>query len=310
MSTSQVAGQENPGANKQKVLLIIIGLLALTLLVVLFLFYQNYQVKNKELQSNQQELKETYNKLESISNELDLKIEEIQKLGGDVEELRLIRETLEMEKEQLQDQSNLAKKQYAQIRNRVEGYRELLVKKDQEIAALQRQNEVLYSENTELKEEQRELSKTLLAVETDKKTLVEKVKQASQLEAENIQVVGLNSKGKGKERDRYRNSQLAQLQVRFNIAKNEVAPIEGKDIIIRVLEPDGSVVFDVARGSGTFMHEGKEMYYTSKQNILFDNSGQQLSFLYEKGSDYSEGRHTVEIYADDYQIGKANFEVR
>ena len=310
MSTSQVAGQESPGANKQKVLLIIIGLLALTLLVVLFLFYQNYQVKNKELQSNQQELKETYNKLESISNELDLKIEEIQKLGGDVEELRLIRETLEMEKEQLQDQSNLAKKQYAQIRNRVEGYRELLVKKDKEIAALQRQNEVLYSENTELKEEQRVLNKTLLAVESDKENLAQKVKQASQLEAENIQVVGLNSRGKGKERDRYRNSQLAQLQVKFNIAKNEVAPIEGKDIIIRVLEPDGSVVFDVARGSGTFMHNGKELYYTSKQNILFDNSGQQLSFLYEKGSEYNEGRHTVEIYADDYQIGEANFEVR
>lgn len=310
MSTSQVAGQENPGANKQKVLLIIIGLLALTLLVVLFLFYQNHQVKNKELQSNQQELKETYNKLESISNELDLKIEEIQKLGGDVEELRLIRETLEMEKEQLQDQSNLAKKQYAQIRNRVEGYRELLVKKDEEIAALQRQNEVLYSENTELKEEQRVLNKTLLAVESDKENLAQKVKQASQLEAENIQVVGLNSRGKGKERDRYRNSQLAQLQVKFNIAKNEVAPIEGKDIIIRVLEPDGNVVFDVARGSGTFMHDGKELYYTSKQNILFDNSGQQLSFLYEKGSDYNEGRHTVEIYADDYQIGETNFEVR
>ncbi len=310
MSTSQVAGQENPGANKQKVLLIIIGLLALTLLVVLFLFYQNYQVKSKELQSNQQELKETYNKLESISNELDLKIEEIQKLGGDVEELRLIRETLEMEKEQLQDQSNLAKKQYAQIRNRVEGYRELLVKKDKEIAVLQRQNEVLYSENTELKEEQRVLNKTLLAVESDKENLAQKVKQASQLEAENIQVVGLNSRGKGKERDRYRNSQLAQLQVKFNIAKNEVAPIEGKDIIIRVLEPDGNVVFDVARGSGTFMHNGKELYYTSKQNILFDNSGQQLSFLYEKGSEYNEGRHTVEIYADDYQIGEANFEVR
>ncbi len=310
MSTSQVAGQENPGANKQKVLLIIIGLLALTLLVVLFLFYQNYQVKNEELQSNQQELKETYNKLESISNELDLKIEEIQKLGGDVEELRLIRETLEMEKEQLQDQGNLAKKQYAQIRNRVEGYRELLVKKDKEIAALQRQNEVLYSENTELKEEQKVLNKTLLAVESDKENLAQKVKQASQLEAENIQVIGLNSKGKGKERDRYRNSQLAQLQVNFNIAKNEVAPIEGKDIIIRVLEPDGNVVFNVARGSGTFMHDGKELYYTSKQNILFDNTGQQLSFLYEKGSAYNEGRHTVEIYADDYQIGKTNFEVR
>ena len=310
MATPQVESQDRPEANKTKPLLIIIGLLTLTILVVLFLFYQNNQASNRELQSNKQELNETYNKLESISNELDLKIEEIQKLGGDVEELRLIRETLEMEKEQLQNQNTLAQKQYTKIRNRVEGYRELLVSKDAEISELKRLNEVLYSENTELKEEQKTLNKTLSEIQLDKQTLAKKVAQASQLEAENIKVIGLNSKGKGKERDRYRNSQLAQLQVKFNLAKNEVAPIGGKDIMIRVIEPDGNVVFDVARGSGTFMHDGKEMYYTAKQNILFDNSGQALSFLYEKGSEYNEGRHTVEIYADDYVIGTTSFEVR
>ena len=310
MSTSQVENQDRPDTNKTKPLLIIIGLLSLTILVILFLFYQNNQASTRELQSNKQELSETYNKLESISNELDLKIEEIQKLGGDVEELRLIRETLEMEKEQLQNQSNLAQKQYTQIRNRVEGYRELLVSKDAEIGELKRLNEVLYSENNELKEEKKTLNKTLSEIQLDKQTLAKKVAQASQLEAENIQVIGLNSRGNGKERDRYRNSQLAQLQVKFNLAKNEVAPIEGKDIIVRVIEPDGNVVFDVARGSGTFMHDGKEMYYTAKQNILFDNSGQALSFVYEKGSEYNEGRHTVEIYADDYVIGTTSFEVR
>ncbi len=310
MATSQVESQDQSGANKTRLLLVIIGLLTLTILVILFLFYQNNQASTRELQSNKQELSETYNKLESISNELDLKIEEIQKLGGDVEELRLIRETLEMEKEQLQNQNELAQKQYTQIRNRVEGYRELLVRKDKEIGELKRLNEVLYSENTELKEEKKTLNKTLSEIQLDKQTLAKKVAQASQLEAENIQVIGLNSRGNGKERDRYRNSQLAQLQVTFTIAQNEVAPIEGKDIIVRVIEPDGNVVFDVARGSGTFMHDGKEMYYTAKQNILFDNSGQELSFLYEKGSEYNEGRHSVEIYADDYIIGTTSFEVR
>lgn len=310
MATSQVESQDQSGANKTRLLLVIIGLLTLTILVILFLFYQNNQASTRELQSNKQELSETYNKLESISNELDLKIEEIQKLGGDVEELRLIRETLEMEKEQLQNQNELAQKQYTQIRNRVEGYRELLVRKDKEIGELKRLNEVLYSENTELKEEKKTLNKTLSEIQLDKQTLAKKVAQASQLEAENIQVIGLNSRGNGKERDRYRNSQLAQLQVTFTIAQNEVAPIEGKDIIVRVIEPDGNVVFDVARGSGTFMHDGKEMYYTAKQNILFDNSGQELSFLYEKGSEYNEGQHSVEIYADDYIIGTTSFEVR
>ncbi|MGD1893795.1 MAG: chromosome segregation protein SMC [Cyclobacteriaceae bacterium] len=300
----------NSGSNKRKTLLIVIGLLVLTNLVVLFLFYQNNQNKTTELQSSKAELQETYAKLESISNELDLKIQEIQKLGGDVEELRLIRETLEQEKEQLENDQVLAQKRYNQIRNRVEGYRELLLKKDDEIAELQRQNELLYTENTELKEEQQQLNKTITQIESEKGQLADKVAVASQLEAENIKVIGLNSRGKGKERDRYRSNQLEQVQVSFNIAKNDVAPVEGKDIYVRIVEPDGSVIFDVAKGSGTFMHNGEEVFYTMKKDILFDNTGQALSFVYEKGSDYIEGRHKVEIYADDYIIGTTNFEVR
>ncbi len=296
--------------NNPKVLYIIIGVLVLTNLVTLFLFYQSSQKSDTELQSNQQELKETYNKLESISNELDLKIEEIQKLGGDVEELRMIRENLEQEKEQLTSQGKIAQTRYNQIKNRVEGYRELLLKKDEEIQELKKLNEALYTENTELKEDQRQLNKTLSNVQTDKQQLAQKVQQASKLKAENIQVAGVNSKGKVKARDRYRNNQIDDMQLSFNLAKNDVAPIEGKQIYIRVLEPDGNVIFDVAKGSGTFMYEGKEMYYTMKKDILFDNTGQQVSFLYDKGSDYVEGRQTVEIYANDYVIGKTSFEIR
>ncbi len=298
------------GSNKRKILLIIVGLLVLTNLVVLFLFYQNNQKKATELQTSQTELQETYAKLESISNELDLKIQEIQKLGGDVEELRLIRETLEQEKEQLQNDQVLAQKRYNQINNRVEGYRELLINKDKEIAKLQEENKVLFAENTELKVEKQELNKTITQINSDNNQLAEKVAVASQLEAENIKVIGLNSRGKGKERDRYRSSQLEQVQVTFNLAKNEVAEVKGRDIFIRIVEPNGNVIFDVAKGSGTFMLGNEEIFYTLKKDILFDNTGQALSFIYEKGSDYTEGRHQVEIYADDYVIGTANFEVR
>lgn len=310
MSTNQTEKMEENKLSNKKILSIVIGILLLANIVTLFLFYQNNQENETELQSSKQELNETYNKLESISNELDLKIEEIQKLGGDVEELRLIRETLEQEKEQLQNDQQLAQKRFNQINNRVEGYRELLLRKDEEIAEMKKLNDALYSENTELKEEQRKLNKTLTEVQSDKQVLAQKVEQASRLKAENVKVVGMNSNGKAKERDRYRNNQIDKMQLSFNLAKNEVAPVEGKDLFIRVLEPDGSVIFDVAKGSGTFMHEGKEMFYTMKKEILYDNTGQQVSFLYDKESDYVEGRHTVEIYADDYIIGKTNFEIR
>lgn len=307
MSTNQTEQQRS---KNRTILITVIGLLLLVNVVTLFLYYQNNQEMGTELQSSKEELEETYNKLESMSNELNLKIEELQKLGEDVEELRLIRETLEQEKEQLQNEGQLAQKRYDQIRNRVEGYRELLIKKDAEIAELKQLNEALYAENTELKEDQRVLNKAISEVKTNNEQLSEKVEVASRLKAENISVMGVNGRGNAKERDRYRNNQIEQLQLKFNLAKNDVAPVEGKDIMVRVIGPDGNVIFDVAKGAGTFMKDGKEVFFTQKQEILFDNTQQELTFLYEKGSDYAEGRHTIEIYTDDYIIGRTNFEIR
>lgn len=307
MSTNQ---SEQQKAKKRTILISVIGVLFLVNVVTLFLYYQNNQEMETELQSSQEELEETYNKLESISNELNLKIEELQKLGEDVEELRLIRETLEQEKEQLQNDQRLAQRRYEQIRNRVEGYRELLLKKDEEIAELKELNEALYAENTELKEDQRVLTRTLSEVKNNNEELSDKVEVASRLEAENITLMGINQRGNARERDRYRNNQIQKLQLSFNLAKNDVAPLEVKDIMVRIVDPEGNVIFDVARGSGTFMKDGKEMFYTQKQEILFDNTQQELTFQYEKGSDYAEGRHTVEIYAEDYIIGSTNFEIR
>jgi cell division protein ZapB len=103
---------------------------------------------------------------------------------------------------------------------------------------------------------------------------------------------------------------VGQLKVEFSIAENDVAPIEGKKIMIRIVDQDGQVIFDVARGSGTFIYNGKEEFYTASQDILFDNSGQKLTYLYDKGSDYASGTYDLEVYTDNYLMGKGQFAVK
>jgi cell division protein ZapB len=80
--------------------------------------------------------------------------------------------------------------------------------------------------------------------------------------------------------------------------------------MIRVIDENGQVLFDVSRGSGTFLFNGKEEFYTAAQEILFDNTRQQLTFLYDKGSEYAEGNYVLEIYTDDYLIGRGDFTVK
>ena len=58
---------------------------------------------------------------------------------------------------------------------------------------------------------------------------------ASQLKVENFRIVALNDRGKERTSP-FKSRQVEQLKVEFNIAENNVAPIEGKKIMIHEVE--------------------------------------------------------------------------
>ncbi len=288
---------------------IFIALLLVIILVQSVKIYLDYQEKvevKEQLATTEEDLASTMQKLTDIQTELNQKITEIEKLGGDVKELQKAKAEVELE---LKRSNKRSAKAMQELKDRVEGYQELLKLKDQEIEKLKNVNTQLFSENKNLKTKQNKLSDSIVNLSKNKDELATKVAIASQLKAENIVIKGLNSKGK--ERDSpFKNRQFQKLKVDFNLAENKVAPIEGKKIIIRIIDENGQVIFDVAKGSGTFMVSGKEEFYTAAQEILFDNTKQKLSYLYEKGSDYVSGKYSVEIFTDNYKIGSGQFEVK
>ena len=48
-------------------------------------------------------------------------------------------------------------------------------------------------------------------------------------------------------------------------------------MMIRILDPAGQALFDVANGGGFFVKEDKEMPYTLKESILFKDRFQIVS---------------------------------
>ncbi|MCC5920389.1 MAG: chromosome segregation protein SMC [Cyclobacteriaceae bacterium] len=291
----------------------LIGVILVLLAVVGFFLYQQWQDKTQvqsKLSATEDELEDTYLKLERVGDELELKIEEIRKLGGDVEELLQAKDQLEKEKSQLRRSASLAQNRYDEIKDKVEGYEELLKKKDRDIAKLEELNKKLADENTDLRGVKNQLTDSLREVRSTKRNLEDKVSIASRLKATNFEIIAINSRGRERDGGEYRNRHIDKLRIGFSIMDNPVAPIEGKDLFLRVIEPGGEVIFDVSKGSGSFTVEGKERFYTLKKEILFDNSGQKISFDYEKGDDYESGDHTVEVYTEDYLMGKGVFTVR
>ncbi|WNB16810.1 chromosome segregation protein SMC [Marivirga arenosa] len=294
---------QNKSSNRN---IIIIALVVLIAVVVGVKFYLDSEKENEELREN---LERTYSDLDSISSQLDQKIAEIETLGGDISELQLIRKNLEAEKEELKQSNNWAANQIQRYRDKVSGYEELLNLQDEKIKKLEAINEQLLSENTDLKTEKNVLNDSISRLKNNREELQDKVELASRLKAENIKVIAINSRGKERADLEYKPRHIEKLRIKFNLAENNVAQPEGKDIILRVINPIGNALFDVATGSGSFMIDGKEMFYTAKQEILFDNTQQELSFIYDRGEEYEEGAYQVELYADDYLIGKEKFVV-
>ncbi len=288
---------------------IIIALLLIVIIIQSVKIYLDYNDKAQIIEQKanvEEDLASTMQRLKEIQTELDQKIVEIKKLGGDVTELEQAKAEINA-----QLKRNVAKSSKAikELKDRVQGYEELLKIKDDEIEKLQSANKELFTENKQLKTQKNVLNDSINKLSTTKQELATKVAIASQLKAENVIVMAVSNKGKERESP-FKNRQLEKIKVDFNLADNKVAPVEGKKIFIRVIDENGQVIFDVAKGSGTFMLNDKEEFYTAIQEILFDNTRQKLTFFYTKGSEYASGNYTIEIYADSYQIGSAQFAVK
>lgn len=293
-------------SNKVPVIIAFMAIVIIIQGIKIYLDTKEKQEVRTQLISTEEELATTMQRLTEISAELDEKIAQVEKLGGDVSDLQQAKTEIE---EELRRNKRATGKEIAALKDRVEGYELLLKNKDEEISKLQSVNKELLTENRSLKTQQNVLGDSLNRLTQSKEELATKVAIASQLKAENIRVVALNERGRERSSP-FRAKQLDQLKVEFNLAENSVAPIEGKKIMIRIIDENGQVIFDVARGSGTFIFEGKEEFYTAAQEILFDNTKQKLSFLYEKGSEYAPGTYAMEIYTDDYMIGRGEFVVK
>lgn len=248
-------------------------------------------------------------KLDSISGQLSNRISEIARLGGNIDSLVTLKDSITAERDQLQRTRTANKAIIQRLDRKVTGYEELLLAKDDEIAALKVINTQLLEENTDLKVEKNELNATIREANQTKQQLEQKISLAAKLKAENIKVYNVNSRGKEREGD-FRSRQAEKIKVTFNLSENAVAPVAGHKIMIQIVDPAGNVVFDIARGSGSFQVDGREQFYTAMQEILFDNSKQELSFVYDKGSEFDKGDYKINIISDFYEIGQAGFSVR
>jgi len=305
---------------------VLVAVLAITSGILGYLLFDSKsKVKAQDEVINQkvEELASARVRLDSIGSQLDAKIAQIKVLGGNVESLEAAKKQLEADKVQLKKVNSFSKQQYDV---KIADFVTLLAAKDAELSQLKKENVELVAKNKDLFSQNGTLTSENMGLKTAKQLLADsvndayrrnreltaKVTRASALQAQFVQALALSDKNKERDGGVYRASKVDKIKVIFQLQPNPIAKQDVKTIFMRVLDPDGAVLYDSGVGSGNFDMFGKESTYTAKTDIQFQNNGQGVEIVYGRGSaiQYREGHYKIELYSEGFKIGEGSFDIK
>ena len=290
----------------KNLILVLLVLLVLISGVKLYLDHLDKNKKTAEITVLTAENQILSTRLDSVEKQLQIRIQELEKLGANVTELRFLQDQLIQEKK---SNAQRSASEIEALNQRIKDLSTLLVQKDKEISQLQEGFKALSSENEVLKSNKSELEKEVTEINLQKQELATKVAEASKLKLSGIRVSGMNVRGKaldGKGKT-FKKKQLKGIQVVVQLADNAIAEKGSRMAYLQVVGPNKLPIFDLAKGSGTFNWSGEEQFFTAKQEFWYDSKEQTLVFFYEKGSAYSLGIHEVKFFVDQQYLGSSTF---
>ena len=207
-----------------------------------------------------------------------------------LEELRTVKATNAREISRL-------KKELATLRKIMRNY-------VQQIDSLNRENEQLKVEKKEAVQKYQQATSQAATLKKEKEKLTERVTLASRLDATDIQVTPVNSRGKLAKRIK----NMQQFVLTFKIAKNITAPVGEKTVYVRLMKPDDDIL--MKNRSNVFPFEGKEIGYSMKKLIEYEGEEVAVTMYWDIEEFLSAGTYRVDIFADGNLIGRSNFTLK
>ena len=168
-----------------------------------------------------------------------------------------------------------------------------------EIDSLNRLNQNLRAENTEIRGQYEEANRQIEGLNTEKESLSEKVAMAAQLDATGITMHSLTDKGKAaKNLKKCRN-----FQINFSIAKNVTANAGNKTIYVQVKTPTNTTL----AASGTMAYENRNIQYSAKKTVEYTGQETPVTIFCNASETLIAGSYKVSIFCDGNMIGSRSF---
>ena len=284
---------------KTKIILSIV-----TLLVAAVVGFLIYTLREKMLESQQMlelaemDKREMENEYEQFAMQYN---EMMTQINNDslVQQLEIEQKRTEELLEELRRVKSSDAAEIMRLKKELATLREVLRSYVLQIDSLNRMNEALTQENTNLKTQNEQARQHISNLSSQNESLSDKVAIASQLDATGIYAEGRNKKGKAAKKIK----NVKKFVIGFNIARNVTTATGIRSLYVRITTPTG----DVLSKGGTFAYENRQLEYSIRKDIEYTGEEQSVVVYWDVAEALSAGNYRVDIFADGHNIGTTHF---
>ena len=284
---------------KTKIILSIV-----TLLVAAVVGFLIYTLREKMLESQQMlelaemDKREMENEYEQFAMQYN---EMMTQINNDslVQQLEIEQKHTEELLEELRRVKSSDAAEIMRLKKELATLREVLRSYVLQIDSLNRMNEALTQENTNLKTQNEQARQHISNLSSQNESLSDKVAIASQLDATGIYAEGRNKKGKAAKKIK----DVKKFVIGFNIARNVTTATGIRSLYVRITTPTG----DVLSKGGTFAYENRQLEYSIRKDIEYTGEEQSVVVYWDVAEALSAGNYRVDIFADGHNIGTTHF---
>lgn len=258
--------------------------------------------KDKENQQLQELAELDKAEMKNQYKEFDMQYQELQKqLSNDslIAQIEDERRHTQALLEELEHTKSTDAREIARLKKEIESLRKVLRSYVMQVDSLNRLNQALQTENTQIKEQVEQANTQINNLSSERNQLKDKVNIAAQLDATGFWVKANNKKGKEAKKVK----DVKKLAFGFTIVKNVTASNGERIIYARILRPDNAVMGK----KGSFSYENTNLEFTEKKYIEYTGEEQTIT-MYTDVEEYLEaGNYKLFIFCDGQMIGQKNF---
>jgi len=188
-----------------------------------------------------------------------------------------------------------------QYKKEIKTMREIMKSYIVQIDSLNTRNKILVAENSEIRQEIKEVRSTNTQLSKAKDELSSKVEVASVIQAKDVIALPLNKKRK----ETNRVGLLDKLRICFTLRENPIAKAGQKMVYLRVIRPDSLVI--ATSPDNLFEYKKNKIIYSASREVDYMNQDVEMCIFLDNTGDFITGNYSAELYLEGTIIGKTNF---